>query len=1073
MKQQKLLIRAISFVLVALMMVAVVQVGVFAEQLPETEFDKNEFYTIDNIPNSLKTEISDKLANARGLDCSNAEVLNSLTLINNDNTKTLFSYEEAIKYIDSDGYIRFIDNSLKSVVKAENIFEWYTFENTAGNVKQYFPVSVATGIRIESEGYTVRLIPHTLLNTAATRAHDDNTVNYVDAFGTGIMLQYISQHNGVKENIILDNYNNQNVFEYTVKVKDLVPELKNDGSIVFTNDQGEIVFNIKKPFAYDSAEVPNYCNDVEYSISALENGDYLFTMTVDSAYLSNDNTVYPVTVDPTIVSDTLTDVMQFESTTFYSDGSKLNSDTFQVGVASNGIKAITFMKIADMTSFIHINPEQISSARLMLRPKSSNTENFSMELKAIPNDGEVDAANLNWNDITSKIQTNGLVYMSESDDTIYGNFDTKDLFKNILSAETKYYARETNVYSKSGFYLNSDDSMHTFYSSACSDNLQRPIMYIVYKDDVSLEPGYYYIQSGYYYETAPYLTDSGLSNPTIYGFNGELNQIWEVRRTVGDFSANLNYTYRIRNVATGKYIAGSGLRSAMSDEDLYFDASFTVKIPTQTNLYKRIMLGEYDYKKTLAVKYYSKTDGSVVVPETVNGLDSQRWRFRKVDPQITVKNNTINMVEGEKKFTDYTAVPESIEPTWSTSNDSVATVDDMGIITAIGIGTATVTGTITYTDSDGSNKYKSTQIIVNVDPQHLSFYDNDAVVNIGKSIYLAKNTNLPNGRYTWSSSNTDVIEVNSIGRITGKSIGSSIITVTEENTGKTAQCTVYCDRYYYSLIKEYEFEPYTAYLIRDLNNRADSVYPNLSQKQRDERIARTLTSVCYDGTIWKLTCNIIQNRTEVINELTNVFGYTNQQAETLYEDISEQHRKGKRDFAHFQAVMLGRLVYINNSSNALITENLSYETGWLGDATLYEADLTTHFGNEDYCADLDGENVFRLISSGKSMADAINEYNAYLDNGGNRADKFLSYIGFDEVKSAVFNTLVIIPLNTEIEALTQANQDGSKTDQIILLNMLILDEQYHWSVVKTKYHDTYLFLRSLEGRLSEIDVNAQ
>ena len=118
------------------------------------------------------------MANARGLDCSNAEVLNSLTLINNDNTKTLFSYEEAIKYIDSDGYIRFIDNSLKSVVKAESIFEWYTFENTAGNVKQYFPVSVATGIRIESEGYTVRLIPHTLLNNAEL----DNGGNRADKF---------------------------------------------------------------------------------------------------------------------------------------------------------------------------------------------------------------------------------------------------------------------------------------------------------------------------------------------------------------------------------------------------------------------------------------------------------------------------------------------------------------------------------------------------------------------------------------------------------------------------------------------------------------------------------------------------------------------------------------------------------------------------------------------------------------------------------------------------------------------------------------------------------------------------
>ncbi len=70
-------------------------------------------------------------------------------------------------------------------------------------------------------------------------------------------------------------------------------------------------------------------------------------------------------------------------------------------------------------------------------------------------------------------------------------------------------------------------------------------------------------------------------------------------------------------------------------------------------------------------------------------------------------------------------------------------------------------------------------------------------------------------------------------------------------------------------------------------------------------------------------------------------------------------------------------------------ENMSYLAGRLGDATITNDNGATSFGNDDYCADLDAENIYRLMLTNMSSVDAFNEYYSQIFSGANRAEIFL------------------------------------------------------------------------------------
>ena len=135
----------------------------------------------------------------------------------------------------------------------------------------------------------------------------------------GVDLQYDTFSYNVKESIVLNEApgmasTGENTTEtantsegalvpekytFLLELTDLTPTLQEDGSISLTNGEGTMIYSIPTPYMMDSAG--EYSNAVQYTLEQQENG-YLLTVLPDINWLTAENLVYPVTIDPTILS---------------------------------------------------------------------------------------------------------------------------------------------------------------------------------------------------------------------------------------------------------------------------------------------------------------------------------------------------------------------------------------------------------------------------------------------------------------------------------------------------------------------------------------------------------------------------------------------------------------------------------------------------------------------------------------------------------------------------------------------------------------------------------------------------
>jgi len=127
---------------------------------------------------------------------------------------------------------------------------------------------------------------------------------------------------------------------------------------------------------------------------------------------------------------------------------------------------------------------------------------------------------------------------------------------------------------------------------------------------------------------------------------------------------------------------------------------------------------------------------------------------------------------------------------WSSSDNTIATVNSSGLVTGVAAGTVTITAT-----SEGKSGTASITVAgapvatVTVTPASAS-------VQAGQTVQLTAtlkdaNGNILTGRVvTWSSNNTSVANVNSSGLVTGNGAGSATITATSEGKSGTSAITV-------------------------------------------------------------------------------------------------------------------------------------------------------------------------------------------------------------------------------------------------------------------------------------------
>jgi uncharacterized protein YjdB len=115
---------------------------------------------------------------------------------------------------------------------------------------------------------------------------------------------------------------------------------------------------------------------------------------------------------------------------------------------------------------------------------------------------------------------------------------------------------------------------------------------------------------------------------------------------------------------------------------------------------------------------------------------------------------------------------------WSSSNESIATVNAVGLVTAHQVGSAQIAA------SAGGESGIATVEVRRVPVTSVTISPNHATVDVGKSTTLsvavrdAQGNPVTDRPATWSSSNSDIVSVSSGGVATAKSGGSATISAT-------------------------------------------------------------------------------------------------------------------------------------------------------------------------------------------------------------------------------------------------------------------------------------------------------
>ena len=161
---------------------------------------------------------------------------------------------------------------------------------------------------------------------------------------------------------------------------------------------------------------------------------------------------------------------------------------------------------------------------------------------------------------------------------------------------------------------------------------------------------------------------------------------------------------------------------------------------------------------------------------------------------VTVSQPTLTLTEGETGTISYTVEPSDAsikDVTFTSSNPSVVTVDENGVVTAVGPGTAV----ITITTKDGSFKATVTVTVKAkaVAVTGVSLDKTELTLTSGETATLTATVTPEDAgdkSVTWLTSDAGVASVDENGVVTAGTPGSATITVKTNDGGKTATCAV-------------------------------------------------------------------------------------------------------------------------------------------------------------------------------------------------------------------------------------------------------------------------------------------
>ena len=192
-----------------------------------------------------------------------------------------------------------------------------------------------------------------------------------------------------------------------------------------------------------------------------------------------------------------------------------------------------------------------------------------------------------------------------------------------------------------------------------------------------------------------------------------------------------------------------------------------------------------------------KPGTAIITVTTSNGIsDTCNVTVISEITSVALNLTAISIEEGTSQLLRATINPsdttDSKELTWKSSNTSVATVDQTGVVTAVKKGVATIT-VQTTNGRKAECKITVNPAVENIPIESVSLNKSKLNLEEENTETLRATINPSNTtddqKLVWSSDNPTVATVDQTGKITANSAGEAIITVTTSNN-KTASCVV-------------------------------------------------------------------------------------------------------------------------------------------------------------------------------------------------------------------------------------------------------------------------------------------
>lgn len=395
---------------------------------------------------------------------------------NSDGTKSVYYMGQNVKYKDKNGNVRDKDTTL---VRSDR-----GYRMRDNDVELHLPDSPADGITLEHQSRRVKLLPQGGRSSANL---EDNSIIYPGYFGAETALRYTPLLSGVKEDIILSRYTGENRFSFVLETGGLHLYEKDGQYYLAENENAEAAFYLGQVVVYDAMGRPD---EGGMAVETLVPGQkYRLTLSADVNFLTDLETVYPVTIDPTLtVGYTVQGVNAIVDAPIYEGKPNSNYSNYvydRVGYYNDEYKtARTVMRpdaLLSSNEWQSITKFDIVSLKLYIK-ESSGKSGKQVDVHALTENSTWTESNVTWNNVGAYYPTPYASAILGNDD--WAEFDLTSLavaWKTIIDLQFLQIAQ-------CGFLLKlADESVYrTIYSCEYSTVDYRP--YMVFRYHEALTP---------------------------------------------------------------------------------------------------------------------------------------------------------------------------------------------------------------------------------------------------------------------------------------------------------------------------------------------------------------------------------------------------------------------------------------------------------------------------------------------------------------------------------------------------------------------------------------------------------